>query len=52
MTGAEQELRLECLKLALSKSETVGGAVEGATLLLKYVQGPDRSQPCSTDDKE
>ena len=47
-----QELRLECVKLALSKSDTVEDAVKAASLLEGFVQGPSHSQPCNTDDTE
>lgn len=46
-----QELKLECLKLAVSKSDTVEDVVRGANLLLEYVQGSSQTQLCNTGDK-
>ncbi len=47
-----QELRLECLKLALLKCGNIEESVKGASLLLEFLQGSCDSQPCDTGDKE
>jgi len=47
-----QDLRLECIKLALSKSDTAEEAVKEASLLEEYISGEPRQPPCSTGDKD
>ena len=41
-----QELRLECLKLALSTCDNIEESVKGASLLLEFLQGSCGSRPC------
>ena len=47
-----QELRLECLKLALAKDGNIEEAVAGATLLLEFLQEKHCSQPYGTGGTE
>ena len=48
-----QELRLECVKLALTlKSDTAEEVVKTAARLEEYISKDPRSSLCNTDGKE